>query len=308
MGGSTVSDIINLTVHAGQVFVWNAEDWSTLRRQHRIVGQLVGSLARFPRQSKFAGLPLTLLPEEATLLVERGLACLQSVPALSRAPSDAVRKDLERHRKLMHKEQVELCVDERKRQVTEMIDRIMEGRRRKQAGQSSKKRRKSGAEDAEQSGSRGQPPTEQERAERSAMLEAELAKVQAVSEDSTMVQVFTACPWLREDDARPVEWSFPETPAEKLRYATFKALWEQGYYVSPGQKFGSDYLVYPGDPMKYHAHFMVLCQDRSSPLLPTEISVFGRLGTDVRKTAVMAYFAEDGETVRFQSVQWARLA
>jgi tRNA splicing endonuclease len=52
--------------------------------------------------------------------------------------------------------------------------------------------------------------------------------------------------WLYEEDATPVEWQYPVTSTETLRYKTFKDLWEKGHYITGGQKFGADFLVYPG--------------------------------------------------------------
>lgn len=36
-----------------------------------------------------------------------------------------------------------------------------------------------------------------------------------------------------------------------LRYIIFKDLWEKGYYLTSGMKFGADFLVYPG------VHFLI---------------------------------------------------
>ena len=48
-------------------------DACVLRERYRIVGALIGCLPRFPRQNIHLGLPLQLMPEEATLLFETGL-------------------------------------------------------------------------------------------------------------------------------------------------------------------------------------------------------------------------------------------
>ena len=45
---------------------------------------------------------------------------------------------------------------------------------------------------------------------------------------------------------RQVDWDFPSSEMEKLRYKVFRELWEQGYYLTSGSKFGGDFLVYPG--------------------------------------------------------------
>lgn len=42
-------------------------------------------------------------------------------------------------------------------------------------------------------------------------------------------------------------WSYPETSAQKARCGVFRALWEKGYYMGCGIKFGGDFLVYPGE-------------------------------------------------------------
>lgn len=54
-------------------------------------------------------------------------------------------------------------------------------------------------------------------------------------------------PWLRVEDACPVKWTFPETSKEKLQYMTYKDLWNRGYFITNGRKFGGEYLVYPGN-------------------------------------------------------------
>lgn len=55
-----------------------------------------------------------------------------------------------------------------------------------------------------------------------------------------------AYPWRDRDNIEIVQWKYPDTLHEKLRYETFKDLWERGYYITNGEKFGGDFLVYPG--------------------------------------------------------------
>ena len=45
-----------------------------LRKDHNILGVLIGTLPQIPQQNVFLGLPLELQAEEARLLVENGLA------------------------------------------------------------------------------------------------------------------------------------------------------------------------------------------------------------------------------------------
>lgn len=41
-------------------------------------------------------------------------------------------------------------------------------------------------------------------------------------------------------------WDYPSTLQERARCGVFRGLWEQGYFMGGGIKFGGDYLVYPG--------------------------------------------------------------
>jgi hypothetical protein len=41
-------------------------------------------------------------------------------------------------------------------------------------------------------------------------------------------------------------WSYPASAEERARCEVFRDLWEKGYYMGGGSKFGGDWLVYPG--------------------------------------------------------------
>lgn len=43
-------------------------------------------------------------------------------------------------------------------------------------------------------------------------------------------------------------WSYPFDLAERAKCRVFQDLWEKGYYMGGGLKFGGDFLVYPGIP------------------------------------------------------------
>ena len=55
------------------------------------------------------------------------------------------------------------------------------------------------------------------------------------------------CTYETLDAARAVHvWSFPSNMEERARCEVFRDLWEKGYYMGGGSKFGGDWLVYPG--------------------------------------------------------------
>lgn len=54
------------------------------------------------------------------------------------------------------------------------------------------------------------------------------------------------------DKAREARvWDYPSCPAERARCDVFRALWEKGYYMGSGIKFGGDFLVYPGRLIRF---------------------------------------------------------
>lgn len=43
-----------------------------------------------------------------------------------------------------------------------------------------------------------------------------------------------------------MEWKYPLTSSQRHKYKVYKDLWERKYYITSGEKFGGDFLVYPG--------------------------------------------------------------
>ena len=57
-------------------------------------------------------------------------------------------------------------------------------------------------------------------------------------------------------------WSYPETSQERARCAVFRGLWEKGYFLGNGIKFGGDYLVYPGGYFGCFGNISLMCKYR----------------------------------------------
>lgn len=102
---------------------------------------------------------------------------------------------------------------------------------------------------------------------------------------------------------REAMWTFPETELEKLRYKVFLDLWEKGYYITQGSKFGGDYLVYPGDPFRFHSYFVVKIVAWKKSISALDLISVGRLGSTVKKTSVLASVDSSGNVI-YTSIQW----
>jgi tRNA-splicing endonuclease subunit Sen34 len=71
-----------------------------------------------------------------------------------------------------------------------------------------------------------------------------------------------------------------------------------------GIKFGGDWLVYPGDPLRYHSHFVAQALSEEDTLRPMEIVAHGRLGTATKKVHLLCNSAKE-QDVEYWSVEWA---
>ncbi|KAF8330772.1 tRNA intron endonuclease, partial [Cantharellus anzutake] len=101
-------------------------------------------------------------------------------------------------------------------------------------------------------------------------------------------------------------WSYPSNVEERARCAVFRDLSEKGYYMGSGLKFGGDWLVYPGDPLRYHSHFVATVFSRpTSTLRPIDVVAFGRLGTATRKTHLLCGYDDETGIVDYYSIEWA---
>uniref|UniRef100_A0A8C3S9I9 tRNA-splicing endonuclease subunit Sen34 n=1 Tax=Chelydra serpentina TaxID=8475 RepID=A0A8C3S9I9_CHESE len=256
--------MIWIHVLEGTALVWSAEEAREIRERFRLVGTLVGALARKPRQNAHLGLPLQLLPEEARLLAELGAAVLVRGTE-TQPPAEG-------------------------EEPTQVRDWLLQGARTP----------------APASPSLLLSPLP-DTVEDSGLLDSPFV----LPHDAMMVQLPTARRCLgqveRVDWTSPSpDWPHPGRPAHEARYRVFRELWGRGYYLSGGSKFGGDFLVYPGDPLRFHAHYIALCCPQGDPLPLRTLVAAARLGTGVKKTLLLCS-PDAGGTLAFTSLQWSGL-
>lgn len=126
-------------------------------------------------------------------------------------------------------------------------------------------------------------------------------------------------------------WTYPSTPLEQSRCATFRKVWTEGMYMGQGVKFGGEFLVYPGksrgfsgppdvltparslagDPLRYHSHFVTTTLPTpTTPIRPLELVAWGRLGTATKKAHLVCCVDLDApargeDAVECYSLEWA---
>lgn len=104
----------------------------------------------------------------------------------------------------------------------------------------------------------------------------------------------------------PASTSTPITPRAPpnipvpASYPLYAHLHGRGYYQMPGLRFGCDYNVYPGDPLRFHSHFQATCYGWDEEVAVLDLVAGGRLGTGVKKGFLVggAVVADDDESGR----------
>ncbi|KAN0076894.1 hypothetical protein V8E55_010749 [Tylopilus felleus] len=313
---------IPLRVSNRKACVWDVDDIATLRSHHHICGVLTGTLPHLSQQNVFLGVPLLLMPEEVVLLVDKGLVVLVDDQNAHHDPSTPELEKWDSERLRGVEEQVSLAEQHEAREALNP-DRAMSEKAilKRKEREERKARGKLGSFEPDQNIATPFAPesipgtVESSRTTPSHTSDATVARnsttpytvhVPGASSPfewySPSAHSFTTLAAARNAGI----WDYPATPAQRARCAVFRDLWEQGYFMGGGIKFGGEYLVYPGDPLRYHSHFVAsVIESPAAPLRPMEIVARGRLGTGTKKAHLLCEWDEDKQAVTYYSIEWA---
>lgn len=252
----------------------NTVTW--LRQKHNILGVLTGTLPQIPQQNVFLGLPLELQPEEARILVENSVAYIvndldwhtSDLRSKSTAQIEAVKADL-------HKDGVEVARELEKGRQNQA--RLARRRFRSNSGSSSSSDSKLGHNVKARDDMSGE--TLFDNSSPQAFTPTTIAPSNSDPKAWTITPA-TSYPLL----ATPPRPKYPSLPkVNPSAYALFKHLHSQGYFITPGIRFGCQFAVYPGDPLRFHSHFLAMSADWDEEFGLLDLVGGGRLGTGVKK-------------------------
>lgn len=88
-----------------------------------------------------------------------------------------------------------------------------------------------------------------------------------------------------------------------FKFRVFKDLWEHGATITSGESFGGDFLVYPGDPMYFHASHIVHVIE-SGNISPVTLMSCGRLGVNVNKQCLFAILNVETDEICYLNMSW----
>ncbi|KAI5297479.1 hypothetical protein KEM56_004789, partial [Ascosphaera pollenicola] len=248
---------IPISLIADQYLLFSIDAVTYLRREHHICGVLSGTLPQVPQQNVFLGLPLQLMPEEARLLVDKGVAYIvDDAEAHQRGLAQAAEEDRQAY------------MDELRRHGQHAAAAQASRKEQQRQAALQKQRQKRAEEAAEESSS--SPST---------------ARRPDVPEPVFGVTPATSTHLIRNPspDQAPSSSSPASSVPVPSSYPLFAHLHSKGYYLSPGLRFGCQYLAYPGDPLRFHSHFLGVHAGWDEEIDLMDLVVGGRLGTGVKK-------------------------
>lgn len=282
---------------AGRYLLFDVDVVSHARRNHNICGVLIGTLPNLSQQNIFLGIPLELTPEEARVLVERGHAnIINDVEVHRQGFMQMSREDRLKFLADLDRQGLELSREGIKR-AEQKADKAL-----KEKGLARKSNRSHEPTDA------SVPEASADSSE--ALLFDSPTPAVSVAEkklEPTFITPTTSYPPLVSPPADSVV-ALPTVPKS---YPLFRFLHSRGYFMMPGLRFGCHYSVYPGDPLRFHSHFLATGLDWDEEFELLDVVGGGRLGTGVKKAYLIGGEGEEkddaAEPVRAFSIEWAGL-
>lgn len=271
----------------GRYLVFDIEEVIAIRRNNGICAVLTGTMPQNPTQNLFLGLPVELRVEEVRLLVDAGAAYVadelaEHLDALNK-PNHAVYLDSIKDKRVA----AQKAFDEEKERV-----RAVHADKRKD-----KRKKNASASIAQPAGEGGND----------SLFGVETVPVPHVKKEEETKPLPAITPAISSELVGvSAGVDVPVSPA----YPFYRHLNSKGYYTTPGLRFGGGYSVYPGDPFRYHAHYLANAYGWNEEIPMLDVVTSGRLGTAVKKSFLFgaeqpASTPEEDGRVRMFCVEWA---
>jgi tRNA-splicing endonuclease subunit Sen34 len=283
----SISEPIPISLISERYLLFDVNVVTYLRRTHHICGVFIGSIPQVPQQNTFLGLPVELLPEEAKLLVEKEVAYIVDDTAWHKKFLTFDGEDKQKYLKSLRSEGIKArkTAQQNARKRTELA-------LAKKASVKAREISEWSTEEPNPNDSTLSLPDSEPQDDISSnagSVEPSLFSEVPSESPSNSVAFRGSEPYAITPTTTYSPHSLPQNPSSQpdptvpSSYPLFAHLHSKGYFIMPGLRFGSDYNVYPGDPLRFHSHFLATSYewDQDIPLL--DLIGGGRLGTGVKK-------------------------
>ncbi|KAI1383372.1 SEN34 subunit of tRNA-splicing endonuclease [Hypoxylon trugodes] len=297
MASTTISrPPVRISKVAGRYLLFDIDDIMYIRRNHNICSVFVGTIPQNPQQNIFMGLPVELMPEEAQILIDKKVGYIVNDAAFHPAQLGALDEDA-RRRYLQA-----IKGEGRKAQLA-----AAEGKQNMRPKVSTKSKKKPKATDSEVSNEANAPEKGPEVDDETSLFgppsppratpspaphnlskTAEEPQAEFAITPTTSSLLPPSPPVSADEDGQTTPINVPPS------YPLYAHLQDRGYYMMPGLRFGCDYNVYPGDPLRFHSHFQATSYGWDEEITMLDLVAGGRLGTNVKKGYLVGGAVVDG--------------
>jgi tRNA-splicing endonuclease subunit Sen34 len=265
----TVAEPIPIFQIGSNYMLYDVNAIMHIRREHHMCGVLIGNLPQATQQNILSGIPLELMPEETRLLIEKGHGYIvDDVAAHSIGLRNAKEQDRIAYLKSLEEEGIEAAKASQRKSDASKSRYLEKASNTSVASKSSDTTlRSSPVPDDESLFDTPATPTKPPVAKAPRSLE------------PLPITPTNSYPLLKASEPHTAI-PLPKVPSS---YPLYTHLHSKGYYLSPGLRFGCQYVAYPGDPLRYHSHFLAVGMNWDDELDLLDIVGGGRLGTGVKK-------------------------
>lgn len=308
-----VKELIPISRIAHRYYLYDLEHIKQCREVHNILGVFVGTLPQYNQQNVFLGIPQELMAEEARLLVERGVAFIvddvhmhhNELPSLDYDERQVYLRALRKRGKELAEEDTKKA-EESTRHALERMS--LEQREMVQAKLDRRTEDTHGRRDTA-SHHEGFEERDTESLLPSGTLSSPLSEPcaptgHASNKPPPRPRLITPTKWHPPIPVRTRAGNIPAASVDRPRstyppdshsvdrlppvdslplYALYKYLNSFSYFQSPGLRFGCQLCVYPGDPLRFHSHFLARGYAWNESIDLLNLVGGGRLGTGVKK-------------------------
>jgi tRNA-splicing endonuclease subunit Sen34 len=293
----SIPEPIPISLIAGRYLLFDINVVTYLRRTYHICGTLIGSIPQIPQQNVFLGLPVELMPEEAKLLVEKELAYIVDDFA-------------------WHKQRFNTFEGADRAEYLESLK--SEGFKARKAAEVASQNKKKNAL-AKQAVRKSREESSEVAAIKEPVDGVDAESLfdydRPDSPASSTASTSNSKPYAVTPTATYSPSSLPQNPVQQpdppipSSYPLYAHLHSKGYFLMPGLRFGCDYNVYPGDPLRFHSHFVAVSYRWDDDVPMMDLIGGGRLGTRVKKAFLIGgkdldSKTKNGDGVRTFSIEW----
>lgn len=258
----------------GTAYVFSDNDYMKLRSEYRIIGKFIGTLNSRGYPSFSNSIPVELTKFETQLLLEKRIANLLNKNMLAHCPNPVERQEFLDVLEKRINEQKEHFINCKVEQSKLNIGKILFGRKKK----------------LEESG-----------------------KNITISEDQVLQEIRSGIKFKRHNALLDIPYEhlskhdaklvikFPSQD-DSFKYRIFKDIWEKGYFITSGEAFGADFIVYQGDPLIYHASYIIIAENNTRTNI-CDIVAKCRLSVTVNKIFIYAYQNYIGNLL-YHTISW----